>query len=66
MWLSEESGSEESSVGKPTTAQNAPAPPVVKKPIVKSKWEGEDEEESEPAVSRGRFLNGLLSICAKK
>ena len=45
--------------GKPTnlptkaaSAKTAPAPPpVVKKPAVRSKWDGEDEEEDTPVVS---------------
>lgn len=51
----EESDSEPSSKGAPAApaakVATKPVPPPVKKPVVgKGKWEGEDEEESDPVV----------------
>lgn len=50
----EESDSEPSANGKTSKpAAAAPAQPAVKKPVVvpgKKKWEGEDEEDSDPVV----------------
>ena len=45
----------------PEPAAEAPAAPSAKKPVpVKSKWEGEDEEDSAPAV---RILCYTRFIC---
>ena len=60
-----ESFFEPSVKGKPTKAAQAkhtPAPPpVVKKPaVIRSKWEGEDEEESDPVVSRSLIQSVIL------
>lgn len=54
--ITEGSDSELSTNGKtsnPAPAKTASAAPPVKKPVVpgKGKWEGEDEDDSEPVVS---------------
>jgi len=59
--ITEESDSESSTNSKPSNpapVKAASAPPPVKKPVVpgKGKWEGEDEEDSEPVVSNWREL----------
>ena len=46
----EDSDSEPVAKGKTTAPAAKPAPPVKK--AVKSKWEGEDEEEEAPVVRR--------------
>jgi hypothetical protein len=57
---------ESSAKGKPTksaqakTTPVATPPPVVKKAVVKSKWDGEDEDEDTPVVSLSLIQSVLL------
>ena len=51
--------------GKPSKAAPAktPAPPpAVKKPAVRSKWDGEDEEEDTPVVSLSPTQSVILRM----
>ena len=49
--------------GKPSKvapAKTPAPPPVVKKPAVRSKWDGEDEEEDTPVVSLSLIQSVIL------